>query len=94
MNGFNSNGRNYSIFWNVQQMAVLPGNLFKDSQSKDWNEWVESIWQLFHRYFHITQMPLLQVKNLAKVQKKGQVIMERVEFLFREIIGWKKWKKW
>ena len=54
-------------------MAVLPGNLFKDSQSKDWNEWVESIWQLFHRYFHITQMPLLQVKNLAIVQKKDRL---------------------
>ena len=71
-------------------MAILPGTLFKDSQSKNWNEWVESVWQLFQKYLYIVfQMPLLQVKNLAKLQiKDGRVILDRAQFLCREKIGW------
>ena len=39
-------------------------------------------------FMYLIQISLLQVKHLAKLQKKGQVIMEQKQFLCREKIGW------
>ena len=84
MYGFNSMGGIIPFLamskrWQFCQEVCLKTHSLKTGM----NELNQFDSYIFHEYFHISEMPLQQVK------KKGWVTMERIQFLCGEMIGWK-----